>query len=148
MVPNRKISINSKNNLAGGINNRFLVPLNELQERPLTILESVILYLKDKRGLNYHEISELLKRDEANTRHTYKFAKLKKISGYTKKIFFSEILVPASIFANREISAFESLVVYLHEEIKLSLHEIAVLLNRSSSTIRVVNSRARKKYVN
>lgn len=46
-----------------------------------------------------------------------------------------EILIPNSIFDNEELSCLETIVKYLKEELKLRLHEIALLLNRNDRTI-------------
>ena len=46
-----------------------------------------------------------------------------------------EILIPTAIFCDRRVSFLESLVVYLKEQRKLGLSEIASLLNRSRKTI-------------
>ena len=40
------------------------IPLQRLQERDLSIMESLVLYLKDEKKLTYHEIAELLNRDD------------------------------------------------------------------------------------
>ena len=148
MVPKSENSKNSENYLKRNLKNEFFVPLVALQKKQLTILESLIVYLHDNRKLNYHEIAVLLKRDEANVRHSFQEAKLKLISKKESlEEKFSNLFVPASIFADRKISAFEALVLYLKENSELSLQEISVILNRSSSTVRVIYSRARKKYV-
>ena len=147
MVPKSENSKISENYLDGNLKNEFFVPLVALQKKQLTILESLIVYLHDNRKLNYHEIAVLLKRDEANVRHSFQEAKLKLLNKEFVGEKFSKIFVPVSIFADRSVSAFEALVLYLKENSELSLQEISVLLNRSSSTVRVIYSRARKKYV-
>lgn len=46
----------------------------------LAVLESIVLYLKDERGLSYHEIGVLLNRDERNIWTVYSRAKKKKLA--------------------------------------------------------------------
>jgi len=54
-------------------------------------------------------------------------------------------LVPVNIFNNNKLSALESIVKYLKENINLSNKEIARLLNRDSRTIWSTNHNAAKK---
>ena len=48
----------------------IFIPITILENRKLTILESVIVYLKQE-GLKYSEIAELLDRDQRNIRTIY-----------------------------------------------------------------------------
>ncbi|MBW6442744.1 hypothetical protein K0A97_03125, partial [Patescibacteria group bacterium] len=54
----------------------FLIPLSIFKNKKLTILESVILYMKQK-GLKFIEIAELLERDQRNIWTVYTKAKEK-----------------------------------------------------------------------
>jgi len=54
----------------------ILVPTSILKDRKLTILESIIVYLKEK-GMKYSEIAELLDRDQRNIWTVYSRAKKK-----------------------------------------------------------------------
>lgn len=119
----------------------ILIPLSFFSKK-CTVLESVILYLKDERRLNYHQIGILTNRDERNIREAYLTAKLKSDSKKNP----SSILIPASIFANRKFSALEAISVYLHDKIGLKFSEIAEILGRDQRTIWTSYSRARKKY--
>jgi hypothetical protein len=56
-----------------------------------------------------------------------------------------EVMIPSSIFLDRNISVLEVLVRYLKEQKKLKYHEIAVLLNRDDRTIWTCYNRALKK---
>ena len=49
--------------------------------------------------------------------------------------------------ADRSFSTLESIVRYLKESCHLSLHEIAVILNRDDSTIWTVYDRAKRKMI-
>jgi len=43
---------------------RFLIPLRIISEKKFSILESIVVYLKEKFGLNYRQIGKLMHRDE------------------------------------------------------------------------------------
>ncbi|MFA5952960.1 MAG: hypothetical protein WC812_00005, partial [Candidatus Pacearchaeota archaeon] len=58
-------------------NNLEKVPLSIFDNKNLTILESLIIYLKDKRNLKYTEISKLIDRDQRNVWTVYTRAKHK-----------------------------------------------------------------------
>ncbi|MEK6935137.1 MAG: hypothetical protein AABW46_04625 [Nanoarchaeota archaeon] len=109
----------------------------------LTILESVVKYLKDKKEYSLSNIASLLKRDQRNIWHAYDNAKKKYPTHLKTKT--SEIFIPVSIFENRNLSAFESLVSYLKADLNLRFSEIASLLEKDARTIWTVWSRARKK---
>ena len=106
-----------------------------------TVLESVILYLKDQRKLNYHQIGALINRDERNIRVLYLRAKIKPIKFYNS----SKILIPISIFADKKLSALESLTVYLHDKLNFRFSQIAQLIGRDQRTVWTSYSRARRK---
>ena len=42
----------------------YLIPLKVIKEKKFSILESIVIYLKDEFGLNYRKIGELLQRNE------------------------------------------------------------------------------------
>jgi len=46
--------------------NRITLPISILTSSSLTVFEAVVWHLHEKGGLTYHEIGELLKRDERN----------------------------------------------------------------------------------
>ncbi|MFH1649705.1 MAG: hypothetical protein ABIA93_04105 [Candidatus Woesearchaeota archaeon] len=53
--------------------------------------------------------------------------------------------IPLKIFQDRNVAVMEALVRYLKDDIKLTNHEIAELINRDDRTIWTVYSRATKK---
>ena len=110
----------------------------------LTVLESIVKYLREEKNLSFHNIANFLKRDERNIWGIYNKTKKK----YSKKFVVekSELEIPVSIF-NDKLSALESLVYYLHDELNLKFSQIAKLIHRDQRTIWVSYSRARKKYV-
>ena len=110
----------------------------------LTVLESIVKYLREEKNLSFHNIANFLKRDERNIWGIYNKTKKK----YSKKFVVekSELEIPVSIF-DHKLSALESLVYYLHDELNLKFSQIAKLIHRDQRTIWTSYSRARKKYV-
>ena len=56
----------------------LLIPSSILKDRTLSVLESIVEYLKEKRNLSYHEIAELLGRDDRTIWTVYDRAKKKR----------------------------------------------------------------------
>ena len=137
LVPNREFYRKKSKFVKGEI----IIPLYFFSNKSHTILESLILNLKDKRNLNYHQIGVLINRNERNIRESYLNAKLKP----AKYKISSPIFIPISIFSDRKLSALESIVFYLHDKHNLKFSQIAVLLSRDPRTIWTVYQRARKK---
>lgn len=145
MDPSRKNSKNIEISLGGTSQNSSLklVPLSIFRDRRLTPLEAVIRYLREKRKLSYHGIASLLQRNVRDIYKTYAHAFDKSFLVEVKSVH--TLLVPVSIFADRELSALENLVLYLKEKLELSYRQISVLLNRNERTIWTVYQRARQK---
>lgn len=144
MGPNRKNSKFVEISLGGTSQNSSsnLVPLSIFRDYRLTPLEAVIKYLREKRGFSYHTIASLLQRNVRDIYKTYAHAFDK--AGLLEVKSVHTLLVPVSIFANRELSALENLVLYLKNQ-ELSYRQISVLLNRNERTIWTVHQRARRK---
>jgi DNA-directed RNA polymerase specialized sigma24 family protein len=142
--PIRKNSKISEISLGGAGQNSSskLVPLSIFSDKRLTPLEAIVKYLREKRKLSYHEIASLLERNVRDIYKTYAHAFDK--CGLTEVKAVHTILVPVSIFANRELSALENLVLYL-KNLKLTYRQISILLNRNERTIWTVYQRARQK---
>ena len=56
---------------------KLYIPVSIFSGRKLSVLETIVSYLKDKFGLRYSEISALLNRDERNIWTAYNRAKKK-----------------------------------------------------------------------
>lgn len=54
------------------------IPISVLRDRSLKPLEAIVEYLKDIQGLTYHEIAELLNRDDRTIWTVYNRAKKKR----------------------------------------------------------------------
>ncbi len=119
------------------------IPISIFSNEKLSTLEIICKYLKENRGLSYHNIAVLLNRNDRTIWATYQNS-LKKFS---KPLIIekSEIFVPLSIFANRLFSSLEALVVFLKEVSKLRYSEIARLLKKDQRNVWTVYNRATKK---
>lgn len=118
-----------------------LIPVSVFNKK-LTVLETLVKFLKEEYNYSYHQIAVLLARNERNIWHAYDNAIKKRKEKL--KVDSSEYLIPLSIFQNKGLSILESLVVYLKEEFSLSYHEIAVLIKRDDRTIWTVYHKAKK----
>ncbi|RMF55886.1 hypothetical protein D6745_00910 [Candidatus Woesearchaeota archaeon] len=100
-------------------------------------LEALVVYLKDKKKLTYHEIGEFLGRNERNVWHSYRKGKKKGPIQINDSYF-----IPLSLFKNRNLSILEHVVNFLA---KNNAKNIAKLLKKDPSTIWAVQSRIKKK---
>ncbi len=114
--------------------------------KKLTVLESLVKFLREERKLSLHTIAELVGRNEKSLWHTYKNA-VKKIPTSLPSAKISTA-IPLSIFREQHLPPLEILVVYLKEKRGLSYHEIAVLLHRDDRTIWTSYNRAQRKHGN
>lgn len=117
-------------------------------------LEAVVRYLKDVLEYNFSQIARLLSRDETTIWTTYKNAskgkvvvdlEMSDIDFKELRVKREELIVPASIFAERKLSVLESLCMYLIETFHFNYHTIGLILERDERTIWTCVSRARKK---
>ncbi|MBI4145101.1 hypothetical protein HY493_02740 [Candidatus Woesearchaeota archaeon] len=120
-----------------------LLPVNIFQTDALSSLEAIVKYLKENKGLTFHGIAALLKRDDRTIWTTYAKARSKMVAPF--HLPPSKYVVPAVIFAERNLSVLETLAHHLKTTLNLSLHDIAILLNRDDRTIWTVCHRAAKK---
>ena len=56
------------------------------------------------------------------------------------------VTIPSDIFRDRTLAPLESISEYLKDNLGMSYHEIAVLLNRDDRTIWTCYNRAKKKH--
>lgn len=107
----------------------------------LSPAEALTKFLKENNDLSYHEISELIGRDERGVWANYKRA-IKKMPWPFE--INDSIAVPVSIF-NSDKSILEALVSYLKDVKKMRNKKIAQLLNKNPANIWTVHNRAKKK---
>ncbi|MEK6826784.1 MAG: hypothetical protein AABX90_04100 [Nanoarchaeota archaeon] len=119
----------------------ILIPASIFTKK-LRVLETLTKYLKEELELSYHQIGILLNRDERNIWHTYNYSRKKYPDKL--KITVSKYFIPVSIFQNK-LGALENIVLYLKDELNLSYHNIAELLERNDRTIWTMYNRAKNK---
>ncbi len=138
-----KLNIEESNSLVGGKEKEVLLPISIFDNRKLSALETITKYLKENKKLSFHGIGEMLNRNERCIWTTYNNSRKKMPEGISVKP--SKYLIPADIITNRKLSVLENITKYMKEKLGISLHEIAVLLNRDDRTIWTVYNRANKK---
>jgi DNA-directed RNA polymerase specialized sigma24 family protein len=116
------------------------IPLNIFSEE-ISSLQIIVKYLREIEKLSYAEIAKLLRRDDRTIWTTYNSVKKAKLRIRTQ----IQGEVPVDVFANRNLSTLEALVVYLKEERALKNREIAAMIQRNNKTIWTVYDRAKKK---
>ncbi|MBW2979782.1 hypothetical protein KY360_00010 [Candidatus Woesearchaeota archaeon] len=123
----------------------LLLPNTVFFDTNLAILEAVVEYLKEEKGLNYRQIGLILNRDERNIWTIY--SRVRKKREITKRISAPKprLSVPISVLKDRSLSGFEAIVEWLKDHKKLSFHEIGILLNRDERNIWTVYHRAKFK---
>ena len=141
---------------------KFPIPVSCFSSS-LTTLEAIIVYLKGY--LNYHEIGLLLKRNERTIWTVYQKAKKKyqdndllefkllfnavkrryKLSSLDLVRFLDEkeILIPDCIFT-KNLSVFQSVVIYLKKNLHLKNNKIALLLHKSQKSIWQAYNKSKK----
>jgi DNA-directed RNA polymerase specialized sigma24 family protein len=141
--------LKEKHNLDGENLNEFLQQKNlasvpvEVFLNKLGALEALVKYLKENLCMSYHQIAELIHRDDRTIWASYRAAsrKMKEkmdIKGEPK------MFLPISIFKNRKLTVLEAAVVYLKDKgVKYS--EISRLTGRNQKNIWTIYSRAAKK---
>ena len=111
--------------------------------KELSSLESVSKYLKENLSLSYHEIAELLNRNDRTIWITYRNASRKLKSRFVVRK--SRFQIPVSVIADRKLSVLEAIVSHL-KQFNLTYREIAVMLKRDERNIWTVHNRAKKKW--
>lgn len=128
---------------------QLAIPTTIFLDRTLKILEPVVEYLKESKGLSYHEIAVLLNRNDRTIWTAYSRAKKKRQphlhAALPKQGEPDAVFIPVSVIADRKLKVFEAIVSYLKETHNFTFHQIAVLLNRDDRTIWTINHRAQKK---
>lgn len=119
------------------------IPVSIFSNERLSGLELLCRYLKERIGLSFTEIANVLNRNYRTVWTTHAISSKKhpeKISVPQSRYFF-----PVSAVAGRNLSVLESIVTYLRDELGLRFVEIASELHRDQRNIWTVYSRAKKK---
>jgi len=117
-------------------------PDSVLSEK-ITLLHSVVKFLKENKQMSLHDIGLAINRDERNVWRIYHDTHKRHPEPFV--IAASHVWIPVSILRNEVLSAQEALVSHLKIE-GMSLHEIALLMKRDDRTIWTVYRRSLKKY--
>jgi hypothetical protein len=123
----------------------LLIPNTVFFDDKLAILESVVEYLKEEKGLNYRQIGRLLNRDERNIWTVYSRVRKKRETAKKASVPKPSLSVPISILEDRSLSGFEAIVEYLKEKQELNFHDIGEALHRDERNIWTVYHRAKIK---
>jgi len=119
------------------------LPASIFSERKLGILEIIVKYLVEERGLSLNKIAKALQRDNRTVWSSYSNAKKK--CPKRLSVVVSDYMVPLAIFRDRRHGVLEALVVYLRDTFNMRYSEIGQLLARDQRTIWTVYRRARAK---
>ena len=119
------------------------IPISALQNTKLGPLEVIVKFLKENKELSYHEIAQILGRDDRSIWATYRNAKKKQPEPL--EIGKTKYSIPAKHFADRSLSILEHITKYLKDYFSLTYHQIAVITKRNDRTIWTVYNRAKKK---
>jgi len=111
--------------------------------RKLSILESVVKYLKEERNLENKDIARIIKRDSKSIWAIYNNSQ-RKFKGKLR-VDIDSLDIPFDIFANKKFSASECLIGYLKDKIGLRYSKIALLLHRNDRTIWTIYQRYKNK---
>jgi len=121
----------------------IFLPVSIFNKR-LTTLEAMIIYLKEQ-GLRYNEIAKLLDRDQRNIWAIYsKAIRKRKEKKKVKDKNITNINIPSTIFSNK-LGALEAITKYMKENLGMSYHKIAEILNRDDRTIWTAYNKAKEK---
>ncbi|MBC8500796.1 MAG: hypothetical protein ISS25_01955 [Nanoarchaeota archaeon] len=102
--------------------------------------------MKEEKELSYHEIAEILNRDDRTIWTVYNRAKNKRKTARAVSVSKTpKISLPSTIFRDRSVAVLEAVVEFLKEVKEMTYHEIAEALNRDDRTIWTVYYRAKKK---
>jgi len=123
---------------------KIFLPTGIFSNRKLSFLESIVKYLKENLGYNYHEIAVLMNRDERNIWTIYDRTKKKRFTAEISPKQYS-IGIPLSVVQDRSLSILEVVVVYMKDGLQLPNITIAKLLDRSDKTIWTCYNRAKAK---
>jgi hypothetical protein len=128
----------SSSDINSFLENELSIPISCFNDK-LSILESVVKYLKENLDYNYHKIGVLLERNERNIWTTYGNS-LKKMKG--KLDLSSDVRIPVSIFKTE--AALLAIVRHMKENFDYNYHKIGTLLHRNERTIWVTYNKKKK----
>jgi hypothetical protein len=119
----------------------LMVPI-QIFASELAPAESLVKYLKETFDLNYHDLSELIQRNERGVWASYQRAKKKMPSEFIIK---DPTMIPVSIFKDKSLSILECVITYLKNVKQIKGIKIARLLNKHPANIWTIYNRAKNK---
>ncbi len=120
----------------------YNIPISIFNNESLSVLESVVKFLREIHGLSLKDISVLLNRNNKTIWTTYNNASKKMPEAFVLEGV--SIHVPIELFQDRTASPLEVVVNYLKNELGFKNHEIAKLLHRNQKTIWTTYNRKKK----
>ncbi len=120
-----------------------LIPISAFDNKELSCLETVCVYLKEEEGLGFTEIGKKIGRSHKTIWATYAKAKGKRKEKLS--IRESKLHIPLTAFSNRKLSPLESLAYYLHTSNGLRFSKIGKLLHRSPQNVWAAYTKAQRK---
>ncbi len=118
------------------------LPFGIFATSKISSLESIVKYLKEIKGLSFAKISKLLNRSNKTIWATYAQATKKMPEPFSD--VRDEIIMSASLIANRSYSVLEHIVLFAKSQ-GFTNHEVALLLHLDDRTIWAVYDRVKKK---
>ncbi len=130
------------------------IPTSVFHDRRFSSLEAVVVYLKEKRGFSFREISHLLSRDERTIWTCYARTKKKQEKRQVPRAplarkelsVLPRYEIQSSLLHDRSLSVLEAITEYLKEK-EWSFRQIAHFLHRDERTVWTCYSRAKKKRI-
>lgn len=105
--------------------------------------EALCKYLKENKGLPFRKIGVLLNRDERSAWTSYQRAQKKHPHQF--QIADDVLLVPLSIFSDRDLSILEHVVSFTLAKTGMNIPALSRLLGKHPSALHTVAKRAAKK---
>jgi len=118
------------------------IPVRLLAARELGVLELLVKFLHEERGMPLADIARLLSRDARTIWSAYSAAQRKASGPLLLKD--GALTVPAAVFGDRRFGPLEAVCAHLKSTGR-SYAEIGRMLNRDSRTIWTVCKRAERK---
>jgi len=114
------------------------IPITIFSNKKFGVLEALVKYLKESTDLSYHEIAEILHRDDRTIWTTYKKAckKEKELFHTIKNVD----TIDPKIFSDRKQAPLKALITHLKGR-GMTLKQISLALNRSYKNIWLTNKK-------
>ena len=119
------------------------IPVDLFATRNASGLQTLVTYLKKKYGYSFRKIGDILNRNERTVWTAYHQAKRRLKTEFDIPEEATEF-IPITRFRDRKFSVLEHIVSFLKEK-EYANKDIALLLNRTQTTVSTVLGRASKK---